>query len=105
MALTDEDLKQVGSYVQSHLIEWLPKNVIDLSERTARLDERLEKHAALMQQGFNEMEKRFEQVDRRFEQVDKRFDDLQRHSNRWMTVLTVMVGLIGVAVTVTNLMG
>ncbi|MFW5812517.1 MAG: hypothetical protein ACOCWS_05975 [Alkalispirochaetaceae bacterium] len=76
-----------------------------------------------MRQGFEQFDKRFEQVDRRFEQVDKRFDqlihhmdarfeqvdqrfaDMQRHTTRWMTVLSLMIALMGVAVTVSNLLG
>ncbi len=52
----------------------------------------------IIRQGFEFMEKRFEQV-------DKRFDDLHNHMNRWMTVMTVMIGPVGIAVTVSNLVG
>jgi hypothetical protein len=45
-----------------------------------------------------QVDKRFEQVDKRFEQVDRRLDDQNRHMNRWFTVMTVMLGIIGLGV-------
>ena len=109
MALTNEDLEQVGSYVQKHLIEWLPSNVFDIVERLARIEERIDNQQQLMKQGFEEqradMNARFEQVDKRFEQVDKRFQDIHKHTNRWMTALLVVIGLISVAVTAASMVG
>ena len=78
MALTERDLEQVGTYVQTHLFEWLPAPVLQLSERIIRVEEELKAQRELMKQGFDQMERRFEQVDKRFEQVDKRFDDFNR---------------------------
>jgi DNA anti-recombination protein RmuC len=143
MALSQEDLEQVGAYVQTHLIDWLPKNVVDLSERITRaeeefvrLEKRLDSQYSLIKEGFERMDKRFEdlrtemdkrfaeqraetdrrfeEVDKRFaeqraetnarfEQMDKRFDAMHRHTTRWMTALMVVLGLMSVAVTVTNL--
>jgi len=88
MALTEQDLEQVGTYVQTHLFEWLPAPVLQLSERIIRVEEELKAQRELMKQGFEQMEKRFEQVDKRFEQVDKRFDDFNRR-------FTGMMWLIG----------
>jgi hypothetical protein len=88
MALTERDLEQVGTYVQTHLFEWLPAPVLQLSERIIRVEEELKAQRELMKQGFDQMEKRFEQVDKRFEQVDKRFDDFNRR-------FTGMMWLIG----------
>ncbi|MFW6313334.1 MAG: hypothetical protein ACOC2N_05565 [Spirochaetota bacterium] len=88
MALTERDLEQVGTYVQTHLYEWLPAPVLQLSERIIRVEEELKAQRELMKQGFDQMEKRFEQVDKRFEQVDKRFDDFNRR-------FTGMMWLIG----------
>ena len=123
MALSNQDLEQVGAYVQTHLLEWLPKNIIDLSERIARVEQRLDDQYDLIKHGFDRMDKRFEevredmnkrfeqvdkrfeQIDKRFEQSDKRFDDMHRHSNRWMTVLTLILGLMTIAMTVTNVIG
>ena len=89
MALSPEDLEQVGSYVKSHLPEWLPANVINLSERIARVESELVTQRELMREGFDSMQKRFEQVDKRFEQVekrfeqvDKRFEDMQHNMDR-----------------------
>ena len=78
MALSPEDLEQVGSYVKSHLPEWLPANVINLSERITRVESELVSQRELMREGFDNMQKRFEQVDKRFEQVDKRFEQVER---------------------------
>ena len=141
MALTHEDLEQVKTFVQSHLIEWLPQPVLQLNERIVRVEEELRHQRELMKQGFADMgrrfeeaqansdsrfadmdkrfeelredmnkrfeqvDKRFEQIDKRFEQSDKRFDDMHRHSNRWMTVLTLILGLMTIAMTVTNVIG
>ncbi len=91
-----------------------------------RFDERREDIAERFKEQREDFAARFEQMDRRFdeqredfaarfkeqredfaarfEQMDKRFDDLQRHSNRWMTVISIMLGLIGVAMTVTALL-
>jgi hypothetical protein len=78
MALSPEDLEQVGTYVKSHLPQWLPQNVLDLSERITRVETELVSQRELMREGFAAMEKRFEQVDKRFEQVDKRFEQVDK---------------------------
>ena len=60
---------------------------------------------------FDRIDERFmeqrEDVNRRFaEQHDTfnaRFDEMHRHNNRWMTVLSIVIGLTGIAVTLTNL--
>jgi hypothetical protein len=38
-------------------------------------------------------------------EADKRFDDMHRHTTRWMTALMVVLGIMSVAVTVTNVLG
>ena len=148
MQFTAEDLTQIGEYVQSHLMEWLPEHDVDLNARIMRIDERLDEQQKTIQQGFGFMEKLFDQadtrferiekhlekidkrlnqvdarldqidtrleyIDKRFELVDKRFDDLRsdmsarftdmsRQTTRWMTGLMMILGMIGIAVTVTN---
>ena len=37
------------------------------------------------------------------DEFNARFDETNRNTNRWMTVLTIMLALTGIAVTVTNL--
>ncbi len=84
----------------------------DFAERFKQIDKRFEQQredfAARFDQQRDDFAVRFEQQREdfaaRFKQNDKRFDDIQRHSNRWMTVISIILGLIGVAVTVTNLM-
>ena len=68
--------------------------------------EQVDKRFELVDRRFEQVDKRFELVDRRFDQVDKRFEqvdkrisDLNQHMNRWLTVITVMLGLIGIAIT------
>ena len=38
---------------------------------------------------------RFETVDKRFEDMNARFADMHRHTNRWMTLLVIMLTVIG----------
>ena len=103
-----------------------------LTGRRVRVEEELKAQRDLMRQGFEHVDKRFEQVDKRFEQVDKRleqvdkrfeqvdkrfeemdkrfvqmnlrFGDMSSHMSRWFTVMTIMLGVIGIAVTVTSFM-
>ncbi|MFP4331632.1 MAG: hypothetical protein ACLFP6_13030 [Spirochaetaceae bacterium] len=135
MELSQSHLETIGSYVKKNLPTWLGeinypfspaelhRKDLELRERTVRVEEELKGQRDLMRQGFEQVDRRFEQVDKRFEQVDKRFDqlihhmdarfeqvdqrfaDMQRHTTRWMTVLSLMIALMGVAVTVSNLVG
>lgn len=82
---------------------------VELRERALRVEVELKAQREIISQnceamriGFEQVDKRFEQVDKRFEQVDKRLDDMNRHMNRWLTVITVMLGLIGLAMMVSN---
>lgn len=104
-----------------------------LLERVVRVEEELRSQREIIQHGFGLMEKRFDQIDKRFEQVDKRFEEMRadtnarfeqvdkrfeemrvdtnarfeqsdRHMSRWMTLLSIILGLMTVAVTVTNLL-
>ncbi len=89
--MSDQQLEAIGSYVKSHLPEWLaelaperrPMTITDpaLLERIVRVEESLSHQRELMSQGFAAMEKRFEQLDKRFEQVDKRFEDMREDMN------------------------
>ena len=60
MALTKEDLEQVGDYVKAHLDEWASERVLGIGER---------------------------------------FDDQSRYMNRWFSVMTIMLAMIGAVVT------
>ena len=73
----------------------------DFAARFEQIDKRFDQQREDLATRFDQQREDFAA---RFEQADKRFDDVQRHSNRWMTVITVVLGLTGVAVTVTNLM-
>lgn len=112
--LSQSHLETIGTYVKKNLPAWLGeidypfspgelhRKDIELRERTVRVEEELKAQRELMRQGFEQMDRRFEQIDRRFEQIDHRFADMRSHTNRWMTVLSLMIALIGVAVTVSN---
>jgi uncharacterized protein YhaN len=95
MALTERDLEQVGTYVQTHLFEWLPAPVLQLSERIIRVEEELKAQRELMKQGFDQIEKRLEQIDKRFEQVDKRFEQVDKRFDDFNRRFTGMMWLIG----------
>ena len=62
MALTKEDLKQVGDFVRAHLNEWWPQPVFQLNERIVRVEEELKHQRELMQQGFANVDKRFNMI-------------------------------------------
>ena len=106
MKLTEEQLEQIGSYIESNFDRFGAKsNVIQLRpydiqliERMTRIEEELKTQRELflkqnetIQFGFNQMDKRFEQVDKRFEsmqkQMDARFDDVNKKFSMmmWMT--------------------
>ena len=106
MELSQDALETIGNYVKSNLGLWMreiaPASLSDrdleLRERAIRVEESLAHQRELMQQGFDHMEKRFEQV-------DKRLNDMHQHMIRSFTVITVMLAIIGVAVTVSNFIG
>ena len=86
---------------------------IELRERTVRVEEELKAQRELMREGFAQTEKRFEQIDKRFElmqqqmdqrfdAVDRRFEDMRSYSTRWFTVISIMLTVVGVAVTVSS---
>ena len=134
MELSRETLETIGDYVRGNLGSWMREVQTDrefaLHERAIRVEEELKAQREIIQQGFHFMEKRleqidqrfelvekrFEQVDKRFEQVDKRidelrsdmnarFEDLQSHSNRWFTVISVVLGVFILVVTVSSFLG
>jgi len=88
MQLGPEQLEAIGSYVRSHLKEWISdtgENIgrrsereLDLIERTIRVEESLKNLQEQVKTGFEYMEKRFEQVEKRFEQIDKRFEQVDK---------------------------
>ena len=95
-------------------------------ERIVRVEEELKSERELMKQGFEQVDKRFDQVDRRFEEmradmnarfqtVDKRFEEMRAdmktgfevarsHTNHWMTFLTIVLLVIGSAMTLATVL-
>ena len=108
MTLSDDQLEQIGRYVQKNLPEWLrtlPPQTVQITdpallERTVRVEEELRAQRELMIERFDAVDKRFEAVDRRFEEllehskqqfaavdkrfeaVDKRFEEQREHSKQ-----------------------
>jgi hypothetical protein len=89
MALSPEDLEQVGTYVKSHLPQWLPTNVIDLSERITRVEEELKSQRELMKEGFAHMDNRFESIQHN---MDTRFESVQHNMDRRFTATQWFMG-------------
>ncbi len=128
MELTGETLEAIGRYVRGNLGTWIREinmdRDIELRERTVRVEEELKAQRELMREGFAQSQKRFElmqeqidrrfdqtdkhlelikeQMDQRFEAVDKRFEDMRSYSARWFTVISIMLTVVGVAVTVSS---
>ena len=93
MTLNDDQLEQIGRYVQKNLPEWLrtlPPQTVQITdpvllERTVRVEEELKAQRELMIERFDAVDKRFEEQlahsNARFEAVDRRFEDQLAHSN------------------------
>ncbi|MDA3951666.1 MAG: hypothetical protein PF508_20840, partial [Spirochaeta sp.] len=96
-------LRQIGEYVKQHLPEWTRetgtpgveastaeelRREIDIRGRIVRVEEELKASRELMRQGFSA-------VDRRFEDMNSRVTDMQKHTNRWMTLISVFLAVIG----------
>ncbi len=101
MKLEPEQLEQIGSYVKSHIAEWLPSGLVRVdSDALARIEVDiarvkeevkanrviLEKHIEFTASRFEQVDKRFEDLqhnmEKRFEQIDKRFEDLQHNMEK-----------------------
>ncbi len=102
MKLTEEQLEQIGSYIESNFDRISAKsNVIQLRpydiqliERMTRIEEELKAQRELMQFGFNQMDKRFEAVDKRFEDVNKRFTVMMWAMGAGITIITTVITLL-----------
>jgi biopolymer transport protein ExbB/TolQ len=134
MSLTNDDLEQVLDYLKAHPESWMPAHVLDLAGRISTVEAELKAGRDVMVERFEalqvqidrrfdatqkQMDERFESTqkqmdarfaasERRFEtlqgQMNERFDQQSRHMNRWMMAMSTLIALIGVAVTVTNVM-
>ena len=82
MTLSEDQLNQIGNYVQANLPIWLrnlPPQTVQITdpvllERVVRVEDELKAQRELMIE-------RFDAIDKRFEANDKRFHDLIRHFN------------------------
>lgn len=124
MAFEESQLEQIGSYVKTHLPEWISevkpgvfydRELIERSIRSEegirnlslQMDSRFEAMQLQMDSRFEamqlQMDKRFDQMDKRFEQVDKRFESLQfqmdKRFNRISTFIFIGFSLMAFLIT------
>jgi hypothetical protein len=126
MELSQDQFEQIGSYVRRNLGNWMqelspPTSPLDpvLVERIVRVEEELKSQRELMKQGFEQVDKRFEEMradtNARFAQVDKRFEEMREdmksgfevsrsHTNHWMTFLTIVLLVMGAAMTLATVL-
>jgi hypothetical protein len=126
MELSQDQFEQIGSYVRRNLGNWMqelspPASPLDpvLVERIVRVEEELKSQRELMKQGFEQVDKRFEEMradtNARFAQVDKRFEEMREdmksgfevsrsHTNHWMTFLTIVLLVMGAAMTLATVL-
>lgn len=82
MHFGEEELREIGVYVQSHFNDWLKDansgREIEIRENLVRLEIDSKEKREMLSQHMTFTEKRFEQVDKRFEQVDKRFESVEQ---------------------------
>ena len=90
MELGEKELEKIGSYVKTHLSEWMGEvrreRELDLVERIVRVEEELKNLREVM-------EVRFEAVNKRFEDVDKRFSQIQWTMGIGFTVLAALMAV------------
>ena len=65
----------------------------DVNKRFEGINTRFED----MNTRFEDINTRFDDVNKRFEDMNARFGQMERHMNRWMAVLAVLVSIVGVA--------
>ncbi len=80
----------------------------DMNARFQTVDKRFEEVRADMNARFEHVEKRFEAVDKRFEEMraDMKtgFEVARSHTNHWMTFLTIVLLVIGSAMTLATVL-
>jgi hypothetical protein len=102
MQLKNEQLEQIGEYVQKQLPLWLDRIPVfsrvyemDLRERTVRVEEELKSQRELMLKGFENSEKQImllkDSMDKQFVNVDKRFDLLTKMMLFGFSLMTAVV--------------
>jgi len=104
MELGEKELEKIGSYVQSHLPEWMGEirreRELNLVERIVRVEEGLKNMHEVMEARFTAVNQRFEDINNRFEDVNKRFEDMDKRFSQvqWMmglgfTLLSILMGV------------
>ena len=96
VTLKEEELAIIGTYVKTHLNEWLGEtNVIPFSkqinliERITGVETEIKNLHEQLKLQLQFMEKRFDMMDKRFEQVDKRFESFDGRFNRITALITI----------------
>ena len=93
------ELMREGFAQTEKRFEQMEKRFDLMQEQMDRRFEEVGKRFELMQE---QMDRRFDEVDKRFEQVDRRFEDMRSYSTRWFTVISLLLTVVGVAVTVSS---
>ena len=116
---SSRELMQQGFALMEKRFEAVDKRFEAVDQRFEAVDQRFADLRGDMIARFEAVDKRFEAVDKRFEAVDKRFEDLRtdmnarfielrsdmkdgfertdRHMNRWMTMLTIVIAVAALA--------
>ena len=82
MALTKEDLEQVGDYVKAHLDEWASERVLGIGERLGNVESELKSQREFMIARFDAIDERFDGIDERLDGMDRRMDGMDRRMDR-----------------------
>jgi chromosome segregation ATPase len=64
-------------------------------EQTNHFNARFEAIDRRFEEQTNHFNTRFDAIDRRFQDMNGRFEDLQKHTNRWMTLIAFFLAVIG----------
>ena len=97
MELGEKELEKIGSYVKSHLSEWMGEvrreRELDLVERVVRVEEELKNLREVMEVRFQAVQTEFKGVYQRFEEMDKRFSQVQWTMGIGFTVLAALMAV------------
>jgi len=97
MELGEKELEKIGTYVRSHLPEWMGEvrreRELDLVERVVRVEEELKNLREVMEVWFNAVQTEFKGFYQRFEEMDKRFSQIQWTIGIGFTVLAALMAV------------
>ncbi len=97
----DEQSNEWRTRLDEHRAEWTERLDRQSDEWRAQLSEHRAEWRATLNEQRAEWNARFDEQKTLW---TARFDDAHAHTNRWMTIISLILGLMTVAMTVTNLM-